>query len=185
MTVDTYAVEPVVNIKWGALVLLGFLAVIIGLLIVLFPSLSATILVELIGVLILLLAFSVILLAAVNPGGWKDSALLAILGIIGFVFGIATIVQPMIMGDVIFTIVGVALFVAGIIDIVLAISEPAIAHRGLFALKGLIAIILGLLIAILPLVGVALMVIWAAVLLMIYGIASIALGYLVRAVRTA
>ncbi|MFA5331601.1 MAG: DUF308 domain-containing protein [Methanoregula sp.] len=185
MTADSYAVEPVMNIKWGALVLLGFLAVIFGLLIVLFPALSATILVELIGVLILLLAFSTIILAALSPGGWKESALLAILGILGFIFGIATIVQPMIMGDVIFTIVGVALFLVGIIDIVFAVSEPAMTHRGLFAFKGLIAIVLGLLIAILPLVGVALMVIWAAVLLMIYGIASIALGYLVHSVKTA
>ncbi|MDD1701832.1 MAG: DUF308 domain-containing protein [Methanoregula sp.] len=183
MTTDSYPVEQITRVKWGSLVILGFLSVIFGLLVVLFPQISATILSELIGILILLLAFSALVLSALSPGGWKESAVLAILGIIGFIFGIATIVHPIIMSQVIFTIVGIALFLVGLIDIVFAVGESHMAHRGLFALKGLLAIILGIVIAILPLFGVALMVLWVGVILLVYGVSSIALGYLIRALK--
>jgi len=177
--------EQATGIKWGALVLLGLLAVIFGLLVVLFPTVSATVLVELIGILIILSSFSALMLAALSPGGWKGSALLAVLAIIGFFFGIATVVAPIIMGQVIIIIAGIALFLGGLIGLVLAIGEPHMMHRGLFALQGIVAIILGLLISLVPVVGVALMVIVVGALLVIYGIVGIALGYSIRALPAA
>ena len=173
------------GVKWGALVLLGLLAVIFGLLVVLFPTISATVLVELIGILIILSSFAALMLAALSPGGWKESALLAVLAIIGFFFGIATIISPIIMGQVIIVIAGIALFLGGLIGLVFAVGEPHIMHRGLFALQGIVAIILGLLISIVPVVGVAMMVIIVGALLVIYGIVGIALGYCVRALPAA
>jgi uncharacterized membrane protein HdeD (DUF308 family) len=177
--------EQAIGIKWGALVLLGLLAVIFGLLVVLFPTLSATVLVELIGILIILYSFAALMLAALLPGGWKGSALLAVLAIIGFFFGIATIVSPIIMGQVIIIIAGIALFLGGLTGLVLAVGEPHMVHRGLFALQGIIAIILGLLISLVPVIGVALMVLIVGTLLVIYGIVGIALGYCVRALPAA
>jgi uncharacterized membrane protein HdeD (DUF308 family) len=185
MVSNALPAENVTGIKWGALVLLGILSVIFGLLVVFFPKISATVLVELIGILIILLSFAALVLSALSPGGWKSSLLLALLAIIGFFFGIATIIQPIVMGMVIFSIAGVALFLGGLIGIVLAVAEPAMVHRGLFALQGVLAIIIGLLISIFPIFGVALMVIWVGVVLVIYGIVGIALGYCVHAVEKA
>ena len=97
MASEVIPVETVTGVKWGALVLLGVLSVIFGLLIVLFPEVSATVMIELIGILIIVLSFATVMLAALSPGGWKSSLLLAILAIIGFFFGIATIVHPVVM----------------------------------------------------------------------------------------
>ena len=177
--------ENVTVVKWGSLVLLGMLAVIFGLLVVLFPTVSATVLVELIGILIVLLSFAALLLSALSPGGWKSSLLLALLAIIGFFFGIATIIHPIIMGVAILYIAGAALFLGGLIGLVLAAGEPMMVHRGLFALQGLLAIIIGLLICIFPIFGFALMVIWVGAILIVYGIVSIALGYFIRAIEKA
>jgi uncharacterized membrane protein HdeD (DUF308 family) len=58
-------------------------------------------------------------------------------------------------------------------------------HRGLFALQGLLAIIIGLLICIFPIFGIALMVIWVGAILIVYGIVSIALGYFIRTIEKA
>jgi uncharacterized membrane protein HdeD (DUF308 family) len=177
--------DQATDVRYGSFVLLGFLAVVFGLLIALFPALSATVIIELIGIFLILLSFGVILLAAVAPGGWKGSVLLAILGIIGFFFGIATILSPHVMGKVIFALVGLALLIAGIIGLVLAISERQMTHRGLFALQGILSIILGILIIALPLFGAALAVIFIGAYFVFWGIMSIALGYMIRGAKKA
>lgn len=180
MATNAIPVENVTGIKWGSLVLLGVLSLIFGLLVVLFPGISAAVLVELIGILILLLSFAAIMLSVLSPGGWKDSLFLGVLGIIGFFFGIATIIHPIVMGLVIFLIAGIALFLGGLIGLVFAVGEVHIAHRGLFALQGILAIIIGLFICVLPAIGIALVVVWVGVILVVYGIVSIALGYCIR-----
>jgi uncharacterized membrane protein HdeD (DUF308 family) len=185
MATNTIPVEDIAGVKWGSLVLLGVLAVIFGLLVVLFPTISATVLVELIGILIILVSFAALMLSALSPGGWKASLLLAILAIIGFFFGIATIIHPIIMGEVIFLIAGIALFLGGLIGLVLAAGESHMTHRGLFALQGILSIIIGLLLCVLPLLGVALMVLWVGVILVVYGILGIALGYCIRSLPAA
>ena len=185
MAADVVTVENVASVKWGALVLLGLLAVIFGLLVVLFPTVSATVLIELIGILIILLSFSALVLSALSPGGWKASVLLAILAIVGFFVGIVTIIHPYVMGQVISVFAGIALFLGGLIGLVLAVGEKTMMHRGLFALQGILAIILGLMICVLPLLGIALMVIWVGVILVVYGIIGIALGYCIRSLDAA
>jgi len=106
--------------------------------------------------------------------------LLAILGIIGFFFGIATILSPLVMGKVIFTLVGIALFVAGLLGIILAATEKHMTHRGIYALQGIISLICGLLIIILPIVGAALALVFIGAYFVFWGILSIILGYSVR-----
>ncbi|MFA5237462.1 MAG: DUF308 domain-containing protein [Methanoregula sp.] len=185
MAVNAIPVENVAGVKWGSLVLLGVLSVIFGLLVVLFPTVSATVLVELIGILIILISFAALMLSALSPGGCKSSLLLALLAVIGFFFGIATIIHPIVMGTVIFIIAGIALFLGGLIGLVLAAGEPRMVHRGLFALQGILSIIIGLMICILPILGVALMVLWVGVILVVYGIIGIALGYCIRSLSKA
>jgi uncharacterized membrane protein HdeD (DUF308 family) len=185
MAANALPAGNVTGVKWGSIVLLGILSVIFGILVVLFPKISATVLIELIGILILLLSFAALMLSALSPGGWKSSLLLALLAIIGFFFGIATIIHPIVMGEAIFLIAGIALFLGGLIGLVLAVGESQMAHRGLFALQGILSIIIGLMICILPLLGVALMVLWVGVILVVYGIVGIALGYCIRALPAA
>ncbi|MCX6698249.1 MAG: DUF308 domain-containing protein [Methanoregula sp.] len=180
MADDTMVAVQVTNVKWGALVLIGLLAVVFGLLIVLFPGISATVLIELIGIFIIVLSFGVLMIAAVSPGGWKNAALPAILGIIGFFFGIATILSPVVMGQVIFTLVGIALFVAGLLCLILATTEKHMTHRGIFALQGIISIVCGLLIIILPLFGAVLALVIIGAYFVFWGILSIILGYSIR-----
>ena len=185
MAMNAIPVENVAGIKWISLVLLGVLSVIFGLLVILFPRISATVLVELIGILILLLSFAAVMLSALSPGGWKASLLLSLLAIIGFFFGIATIIHPIVMGMVIFLIAGIGLFLGGLIGLVISVHEQHMAHRGLFALQGILSIIIGLLISVLPVLGIALLVLLIGVILIVYGIVGIALGYCIRSLLVA
>ena len=104
----------VTDMRWGSFVLLGLLAIVFGLLIAFFPQMTTLIMIELIGIFIVIVSFGAIMMSAVAPGGLKGSILLAILGIIGFFFGIATILSPYVMGKAIFILAGIALLIGGI-----------------------------------------------------------------------
>jgi uncharacterized membrane protein HdeD (DUF308 family) len=146
---------------------------------------TTTVLIELIGIFIIIVSFGVIMMSAVAPGGLKGSILLAILGIIGFFFGIATILSPYVMGRVIFILAGIALFIGGIIGIVLAISEKEMTHRGIFALQAILSLIMGLLIMAGPVIGAALLVIILGVYFVFWGILSVIQGMAIRQAKKA
>jgi uncharacterized membrane protein HdeD (DUF308 family) len=175
----------VTDLRWGSFVLLGLLAIVFGLLIVFFPGMTTTVLIELIGIFIVIVSFGVIMMSAVAPGGLKGSILLAILGVIGFFFGLATILSPYVMGRVIFILAGIALFIGGILGLVLAVSEKEMTHRGLFALQGILSIILGCLIIAGPAIGAALLVLILGAYFVVWGILSIIMGFAVRSAKKA
>jgi uncharacterized membrane protein HdeD (DUF308 family) len=153
----------VTDMRWGSFVLLGLLAIVFGLLIAFFPQMTTLIMIELIGIFILL----------------------AILGIIGFFFGIATILSPYVMGKTIFILAGIALFIGGILGLVLAISEKEMTHRGLFALQGILSIILGCLIIAGPVIGASLLVLLLGTYFVVWGILSVIMGFVVRSAKKA
>jgi uncharacterized membrane protein HdeD (DUF308 family) len=175
----------VTELRWGSFVLLGLLAIVFGIIIVLFPQITTAVLIELIGIFIIIVSFGVLMMSAVAPGGLKGSILLAILGIIGFFFGIATILSPFVMGKVIFILAGIALFIGGLIGLVLAISEKEMAHRGLFALQGLLSLILGILIMAGPVIGAALLVLLIGVYFVFWGLLSVIMGASIRMAKKA
>jgi uncharacterized membrane protein HdeD (DUF308 family) len=175
----------VTDLRWGSFVLLGLLAIVFGIVIALFPQVTTAVLIELIGIFIVIVSFGVLMMSAVAPGGLKGSILLAILGIIGFFFGIATILSPYVMGKVIFILAGIALFIGGLLGLVLAISEKEMAHRGLFALQGLLSLILGILIMIGPAIGAALLVLIIGVYFVFWGILSVIMGAKIRSAKKA
>ena len=185
MANDVTLEGQVTDIRWGSFVLLGLLAMVFGLLIAAFPKVSAEILIYIIGIFIIILSFGVIMMSAVAPGGLKGSILLAVLGIIGFFFGIATILSPTVMGKVVFIFAGIALLIGGLIGLILAISERNMTHRGLLALQAILSLILGIIIIAGPAIGVALAVIFIGVYFVVWGILSAIMGALIRAAKTA
>ena len=141
---STASEGQVTDLKWGSFILLGLLAMVFGILIAAFPQVTTILLIELIGIFIIILSFGAIMMSATAPGGLKGSILLAIVGIIGFFFGIATILSPFVMGKVIFILAGIALLIGGIIGLILAISEKHMTHRGLFVVQAILSLILAI-----------------------------------------
>ncbi len=177
---STVSEGQVTDLKWGSFILLGLLAMVFGILIAAFPQVTTTLLIELIGIFIIILSFGAIMMSATAPGGLKGSILLAIVGIIGFFFGIATILSPFVMGKVIFILAGIALLIGGILGLILAISEKQMTHRGLFAIQAILSLILGILIMAGPVIGAALLVIILAAYFVIWGIISVIMGVMIK-----
>jgi uncharacterized membrane protein HdeD (DUF308 family) len=174
------SIRQVSDLNWWAFILLGALAIIFGLLIAVYPKVTTVLLIELIGIFIILLSFGAILRSTVAPGGMKGSILLVLLGIFGFFFGILTILSPTVMGRVIFGLAGLGMFVAGMIGIILAISEKDMSGRGMFALQAVLSLILGVLIMAGPVIGAALLVIIVAAFFVMWGIIGIIMGISIK-----
>lgn len=179
---EMVAEGKVTDVKGGSFVLLGLLAVVFGLLIVLFPQLSTAVLMELIGIFIIMLSFGIILISAFAR---ERSLLLIVLGIIGFFFGIGTVLSPYVMGGVIFILAGIALFIGGLLGLIMAASEKSIPHRGMYALQAILTLIIGVLIIIAPIVGAALLVLLLGAYFVVWGILGIISGTMIMMAKKA
>jgi uncharacterized membrane protein HdeD (DUF308 family) len=89
------------------------------------------------------------------------------------------------MGKAIFILAGIALLIGGVLGLVLAFSEKEMAHRGIFALQGILSIILGCLIIAGPVIGAALLVILLGTYFVVWGILSVIMGMLIRSANKA
>ena len=84
-----------------------------------------------------------------------------------------------------FILAGIGLFIGGLLGLVLAVSEKEMAHRGMFALQGILSIILGCLIIAGPIIGAALLVILLGTYFVVWGILSVIMGMMIRSANKA
>jgi uncharacterized membrane protein HdeD (DUF308 family) len=176
--------EKMCNVKWGSFVILGLLSLIFGILIFIYPGVTAAVLVMLFGVLIIVLAFMALVAALMSPGGSGRPTLLLLAAILGFIVGAGALVAPQIFGAILTIIIAIVLFVIGIVNVTLALSEKAYPHRWLLFLLGLLSIIFAILIMAYPLYGAVILFGYLiGAYFFIYGILSIIAGFALRSVK--
>jgi len=176
--------ESICNVKWGTYVLIGLLALIFGILIFMFPELTAGILVVLFGVMILVLAILTLISALMSTSEHGRPLWLLLLAILGFIVGAIAIIAPQIFGAFLAIIIGIVLFVIGLMNITIALSEKNYPHRWLLFLMGLLSIIFAILFIIEPLTGAVILFGYLiGVYFFLYGILSIIAGLALRSVK--
>lgn len=176
--------ERICTVKWGTFIILGLLALIFGILIFIYPEVTAAVLVMLFGVLIIVLALLALVAALMSPGGSGRPSLLLFAAILGFIVGAAALVAPQIFGAILTIIIAVVLFVIGIMNVTLALSEKDYPHRWLVFLLGILSIIFAILIMIYPLIGsIIIFGYLIGLYFVIYGILSLIAGFALRSVQ--
>ena len=176
--------ERICTVKWGTFIILGLLALIFGILIFIYPEVTAAVLVMLFGVLIIVLALLALVAALMSPGGSGRPSLLLFAAILGFIVGAAALVAPQIFGAILTIIIAVVLFVIGIMNVALALSEKDYPHRWLVFLLGILSIIFAILIMIYPLIGsIIIFGYLIGLYFVIYGILSLIAGFALRSVQ--
>jgi uncharacterized membrane protein HdeD (DUF308 family) len=171
--------ESVRTVKWGTFVLLGLLSLVFGIVIFFYPGLTFDVLVVLFGVLMTVLAFLALVIALMSPGTSGRPALLLFAAIIGFIVGIGSIVAPQVFGTILAIIIAVVLFVIGLVNVIIALSEKTYHHRWLLFLMGLLSILF----AILILINEDFFGYLVGAYFIIYGILSIIAGLALRSIR--
>jgi len=176
--------ESICNVKWGTFVLIGLLSLIFGILVFFYPGLTAAVLVMLFGVLIIVLAVLTLVIALMSTGESGSPALLLIVAVLGFIVGAGAIVAPQIFAAFLSIIIGIVLFVIGIVNVTIALSEKTYPHRWMLFFLGLLSIIFAMLIMAYPLYSAVILfgyLIGAYFLL--YGIFSIIAGLFLRSIK--
>jgi uncharacterized membrane protein HdeD (DUF308 family) len=176
--------ESVCDVKWGTLVLLGLLSLIFGIVIFFYPGITMAVLVMLFGVLMIVLAFLALIIALMSPGTSGRPTLLLLGAIFGFIVGVGAILAPQFFGAILALIIAVVLFVIGLVNIIIALSEKTFPHRWLLFIMGLLSVIFAILIMGYPLIGaVVLFGYLIGMYFVIYGILSIIAGFALRNIR--
>ena len=179
---------PVDEKHWWQVAVRGFIALLFGILLLFWPGVSLFVFAILFG------AFAFVdgiftLVAAVNykAGGGHRTWLFVrgiLGGILGIIVGIVTFFWPAITELALILLIAAWAFVTGIMELVFAFtSVRETGAKWLFAVSGILSIILGILLLVRPVAGI-LVVIWAiGAYAILAGIVLIVLGFRLRRLK--
>lgn len=164
---------------WSALVILGLISIIFGFLLMLIPDLTAIAVVTLIGVLITILGVIMLLSSLFLPAGASRSTLLLFGGLIGILIGVGVIVYPIVAGAIFTEIIGGAIIVIGMMQMLAGLIFEGDSRRSLSFVSGILSVVFALLIIFYPLVGSLILFGYlVAIYFLVSGFLMAAAGYL-------
>ncbi|MHA1409754.1 MAG: DUF308 domain-containing protein [Candidatus Odinarchaeia archaeon] len=173
-TIDMPTSERALNI------IVGSFAILIAILVLVFPSITVSIIFLLLLIAIIVLSIGGIIRGATGKGRLSNNerALNITLGVIGLILGILGIVYLNITVTIVIYIMAAGLLIYGIGMMVTAAisSEQSKGMRTLTGILGAIAFILSFFVFIYPSVGVAILIIILAIALIVIGVQRIIFG---------
>jgi uncharacterized membrane protein HdeD (DUF308 family) len=133
--------------NWWSLVLRGIAAVLIGLSMLIMPTIAWEAMVILFGAFAFLSGIFAILSAVKSNHGW----VLVLQGILGVLIGLIAIFNPLIMSIIMLTVIAIWAVIIGGLDLVVALRLVHIGPvRGILVINGLLTILFGLLLMMWP-----------------------------------
>lgn len=173
---------PTLAGNWWALLLRGIVAVLFGLAALFWPGLTLLVLVLFFGAYALVDGFLAI--AAGVRGSGRRRWLLLAEGLLGILAGLVTFFYPNITAFVLLYVIAFWAIFTGIVEITMAISlRREIENEWLMGLSGVVSVLFGIILAVLPGVGLLSLVWLIGIYAIVFGVAQIALGFRVRSHR--
>jgi uncharacterized membrane protein HdeD (DUF308 family) len=156
---------------WWLMGLRGLLAVAFGVIAIVWPHVTLLVLVLLFGAYVLVDGVVAVIVSLQERKNFRQWWVLLLGGLAGIVVGVLTFVWPAITALVLLYLIAAWAIVTGVLEIAAAVSGllPVVAEWTL-ALAGIISILLGVLLAILPGVGLLSLVWVIGVYAIVYGV---------------
>ncbi len=167
--------------NWWVLVLRGLAAVIFGILAILWPGLTITVLVLFFGAYALVDGIFAVIAAITHRAGHDRWWVMLLEGLVGIAAGILTFFYPAVTALVLLYFIAAWAILTGILEIMAALRlRREIEGEWLLVFSGILSVLFGVVAVIFPGAG-ALAVIWLiAVYAIVFGLLLIALGLRVR-----
>jgi uncharacterized membrane protein HdeD (DUF308 family) len=166
--------------QWPAVMFVGLLTLVLGVVVVVWPDQTLVVLSVLLGIQLLLAGVFRLIGAfsseAVAP--W----LLGFVGILSMVAGVAVLRHPFETVAVLATILGIVWIVSGTIDIINAIADSQLDDRWLIGLAGLFAVVAGIVVVSWPGPTVTAIAWIAGIYLLVVGLTTMYGAYRLRSV---
>ena len=167
--------------NWWLTALRGFLALILGIFMFVFPVVSIAALVIFFGAYALVDGIFAVVASLMSAAEHRPRWWLLIEGSISVLIGMAVFVWPAITAMVLLYFIAVWAFITGIMEIIfVAELWKTIPHNWLWLINGILSLILGILMVAFPGFGLVLAVLFIAAYLVLFGIALIALGFTLK-----
>ena len=174
-----YPASSMPSIAWGALAIRGILAVIFGLVALLWPEVTLLTLVQLFA-----LVGGIFALVFVFAFGQADRSvrwLVRLEGVLGIVLGAATFFWPEAAALTLLYIIAAWAIITGVLQIVAAVGlRRAISGEWALILGGVASVIFGVLLAVWPREGLLALVWIFGIYALVFGITQLVLAYRVR-----
>jgi uncharacterized membrane protein HdeD (DUF308 family) len=173
--------ESYVSRYWWTILLRGIAAIMFGLLALLAPGVTLTVLVFLFGFYALVDGIGAIILGIKDYGDREHWWATLIGGIVGVAAGLVTLVMPGITAVALLALIASWAIIRGILDIVAAIRlRHAIEGEWLLALAGTLSVTFGVLMMLYPGAGALAVIWWIGAFAIALGAALVALSFRVR-----
>jgi len=173
---------PALAGNWWALLVRGIAAVLFGLAAFFWPGLTLFVLIVFFGAYALVDGI-LALVAGMRSSGGRRGLLLAE-GVLGVLAGLVAFFWPGMTALVLLYVIAAWAIFTGILKVVMAISlRRELENEWLMALSGVLSVLFGLILAILPGVGLLSLVWLIGIYALIFGVALIVLGFRVRGHR--
>jgi uncharacterized membrane protein HdeD (DUF308 family) len=173
--------ERLRNVRWGWYVVFGIVAIIFGGLVLFYPRISTAFMVVFAAALLMLFGLYGFITGFMQPAGQKLVPI--ILGLIGFLIGLAGLMWPGYFGVSIVILIGILILMIGGLMIVFSIVEKELAHRWLLFFLGVFSIIFAILFFIYPITTAVGLGILVGIYFIISGLASIVAGFQIRSLK--
>lgn len=163
--------------NWWAVALRGAIAIIFGVLALFWPGITVAVLVIMFGAYALV--DGIFALVSAFSGKNKESrGLMALIGVVGILFGLATLIWPGITAIALVFLIGAWAVVTGITEIVAAIRlRKEIKGEWLLIASGVISVVFGLLLWLAPGSGAIALAWLIGIYAIIFGVMLVALGF--------
>jgi len=167
--------------RWHLVVLRGVVAILFGVIAIVWPQITVLALALLWGTYMLLDGIASI---AMGMGRGADRMYMIILGVLGIAAGIATYLWPAITVVVLLVLIAAWAIVAGVVQIAAAIRlRKVIRNEWFLVISGVVTLVLGLLLIVQPAEGAIALLVTIATFAIAWGVVLVVLGFRLRQLR--
>lgn len=167
--------------NWWLIALRGLVALILGIVMLVYPITSILVLVIFFGAYALVDGIFAVVASLMSAAKHKPRWWLFVEGLLGIAAGIMVFVWPAITALILLFIIAFWALVTGIFEIVFAaVQWKTLPNNWLWLLSGILSVLLGFIMFANPGTGALAVVFFIAIYLIIFGVALMALGFTVK-----
>ena len=168
-------------LAWGVLAIGGILAIIIGLVAIIWPEVTLTVVVVRLGIFAFVTGIFTVLVGAVWPPGWGLRWPMLLQGVLGIVVGALAFIRPETAAVALLYLIAAWAIISGVLQIAGAVRlRRVIPDEWGLILGGIASVIFGVLLAIWPKEGLVALVWIFGVFAVVFGAAQLVLANRVR-----
>ena len=167
--------------NWWSLVLRGIIAIVAGIVTIIWPGITVAGLIILFGAYSLLDGVMSVLGAVRAAESHERWGVLVLEGVVGIAAAVVTVLWPAITLLALVWIIAAWAVVTGVFEIVAAVRlRRYIQREWLLVLSGIVSVLFGVIVAALPLAGALVIALWIGAYMLIFGILLLTLGLRLR-----